>query len=51
VLINITPIGAGDGHTLGLAREFLVCDRWFASLPTDTFPRTNSTVDSSKGDR
>jgi phospholipase C len=104
VLINITLIGAGDGHTLGLsyvattadlaivgdwictvvngtettatfqttityvhllhdlskqetadaimgyynadelpaydllAREFLVCDRWFASLPTDTFP-------------
>jgi phospholipase C len=21
-----------------LAREFLICDRWFASLPTDTFP-------------
>ncbi|MGH7050054.1 MAG: alkaline phosphatase family protein [Acetobacteraceae bacterium] len=21
-----------------LARQFMVCDRWFASLPTDTFP-------------
>ena len=31
---NATDLPAYDR----LAREFLICDRWFASLPTDTFP-------------